>query len=132
MRPGGFAQRAAKLKTCRICECRSAGENARFVELTDRLDALELDRAGREQVVLREHDLLRAAQQICLTRTGERSAGGQQAARDVLVAPKAQSRPIGAATMVMDENAQKKRTGSPLPREETSAKMMLSASARGA
>lgn len=33
MRPGGFAQRAAKLKTCRICECRSAGENARFVEL---------------------------------------------------------------------------------------------------
>lgn len=34
--------------------------------------------------------------------------------------------------MVMDENAQKKRTGSPLPSEETSAKMMLSASARGA
>lgn len=73
MRPGGFAQRAAKLKTCRICECRSAGEDARFVELTDSLDALELDRAGREQVVLREHDLLRAAQQICLTRTGERA-----------------------------------------------------------
>ena len=82
----GGVQRAAKLQTCGGRERGRERKNALLGHLADGLDAFKLDGAGREQVVLRKDDFLRAAQQVRLTRTGDGSARGQQTAGDVLVA----------------------------------------------
>ena len=65
----GIGQHAAQLQTSGFGQRGCTAENLLIRDAAQIVDGLKLDRAGREQIVLEQHDLLRAAQQVGLTRT---------------------------------------------------------------